>query len=86
MAAPAQAVGDIDIASAGTPEFLTSRDVTAFSTFILPKTGNSGTMFLSDGVGTDFPIPSAGITVPLPPQSISLDAASSSDGVNWLAI
>lgn len=81
--------GSKDVATAGTPEFMTAREVAGRSCFILPKAGNTGIIYIVDDTtpATKFPIPTSGITLPLDnPAVVQLDVDTDGDGVNWILV
>ena len=77
------------VTAAGTPEALTTRDISCTSVFIVPLTSNTGSVYVVDSV-TDAkrtPIPTAGVTLPIGnPALIQIDADTNGEGVSWLAV
>ena len=78
------------VAVAGTPEFLTIRDLgVRTSVFILPKSGNGGDLLLVDDTtpGTTFIVPTSGITLPIGnPALIQIDVSVNGEGCDWIAV
>ncbi len=83
------AVDTKDVAAAGTPEALTTREIQGTSVFIIPKAANTGAMFIADDT-TDsklVTIPTGGITLPiLDPRLITIDSAVNGEGVEWMCV
>ena len=78
-----------DVAVAGTPEALTTRDVRIQSIALLPKIGNAGIIYVLDfnDNSIKWPIPAGGVVIPInDPRRISLDVDTSGDGLDWLAV
>ena len=85
------AVDSKTVASAGTPETLTTRDVRGTSLFILPKSSNkkNSPTFVCDSNDTTktIAIPSGGLTLPIAdPSKILVDVSTNGEGVDWMVI
>lgn len=83
------AADDKDVATAGTPEALTTRDVPCVSVFLLPKAGNTNPIFLTDSNTTTkkITIPTGGLTVPVGnPKLLTIDVTTNGEGVEWMAV
>lgn len=83
------AIDEKDVAAAGTPEALTTREISCTSVFIVPKAANTNPMFLVDtNTNTKtLPIPSGGISVPIGnPALIKIDVTTNGEGCHWMAI
>lgn len=77
------------VASAGTPEALTTRDLECSSVYIQPLAGNTNPVFLVDRETTTktLVIGSAGITLPVnDPSLILIDVTTNGEGVEWVAV
>ncbi len=78
------------VASAGTPEALTTRDLgVRTSVFILPKVGNGGNLLLVDDTTASqtFIVPTSGITLPIGnPALIQIDVSVGGEGCDWIAV
>lgn len=77
------------VATAGTPEALTTREIRCGSVFILPKSANTGDVELCDNITTSqqLVIPASGITLPInDPASILIDVTVNGEGVDWVAV
>lgn len=83
------AVDSKTVASNGTPEALTTRDVPCSSVFIIPKATNTNPVFVADSGDTSklVTIPSGGLTLPIGnPNLISIDVTTNDEGVDWMAV
>lgn len=80
---------NVTASSGSASEALTTRDIRCQSVFILPKSTNSGTVFLVDN-GDEakiFPISAAGLTLPISdPSKVKVSTDNSGDDVDWVAM
>lgn len=77
------------VASAGTPEVLTTRDVYCNSVLIVPLSTNTQNSYVVDSVTTSkkIKIPTSGITIPVNnPAAIKIDVDVNGEGVSWMAV
>jgi len=78
------------VATVGTTEKLTTRDILCTSVTIKAKAGNTNDVFVVDTATTTikYPIP-AGTSISLPihnPRLIDLDVTTNGEGVDWIAV
>lgn len=88
--AGAYSVGEKDITSAGTPEALTTQDVTCESVAITGKSTNTGAVYVTDpeNASNTFLLRD-GSTITLPvkhPALIMIDVDTNGEGVHWMAV
>ena len=77
------------VTAAGTPEALTTREITCTSVFLLTKVANTGNVLLVDFTTNtkQFLIPPAGITLPIGnPALINIDVSVNAEGLDWIAV
>ncbi len=84
-----QFVGSKTITLAGTPEALTTREISCSSVWIKPKSANTGDIYFTDNTtpSQTIIIPEEGLTMPFQnPAKITIDASVTAEGVDWLAV
>lgn len=77
------------VTASGTPEALTTREITCTSVFIRGLKANTGDLLLSDVAtpASTSRIPSGGITLPVEdPRKINIDVSVSGEGAEWIAL
>ncbi len=77
------------VTAAGTAEALTTRSIECTSVFLRPLVGNTDAVYVVDSTteSQKFEIPSSGLTVTVThPKFIKVDADTSGEGVEWVAV
>ncbi len=83
-------VDSATVTTVGTPAFITTRDVTCNSVYLLPKSSNTGDVLLvdfTDPTTKNILIPKAGMTLPISnPALIKIDVTVNGEGLDWVAV
>ncbi len=81
------------VATAGTPVFLTTREIECSAVVVAADGDNTGVIYLVDETTNTKKFPSGGLgagdTITIPctdPSKIQIDASVSADSVTWLAV
>ncbi len=77
------------VSANGTPEAITTREITCGSVFLLPKSGNTNNVYLVDFTTETklLIIPTSGLTLPISnPALIKIDVDTNAEGLDWVAV